>query len=154
MASSDQIITPETFQVPPTAHSPNSMLPVVVYRGVLATAADRTADAAVGRLAAHGWVKGGHWQIAREEEAKKPHYHVTTHEAYTVLRGSGTYMLGKSPLDPDVDVDGRPVGVRFTARPGDVFAWPVSQVAVLSLVMLQVTIFVPLSAWMVAQQQG
>lgn len=124
MAASNQI-TPETFQVPPTAHSPNSTLPVVVYRGALARA-DRTAEAAIGKLAAHQWMKGGHWQIAREEEAKKPHYHVTTHEAYTVLHGSGTYMLGKSPLDADVDPDGNPVGVRFTAHPGDVFAWPVS----------------------------
>lgn len=124
MAASEQI-APETFEVPPTAHSPNSTLPVVVYRGALGRA-ERTAEAAIGKLSAHKWIRGGHWHIVREEEAKKPHYHVTTHEAYTVLRGSGTYMLGKSPLDPDVDADGNPVGVKFTAHPGDVFAWPVS----------------------------
>lgn len=124
MAPSDKII-PETFHVPPTAHSPNSNLPVVVYRSGLACA-DRTADVAIGKLSANQWMKGGHWQIAREEEARKPHYHITTHEAYTVLRGSGTYMLGKSPLDPDANAEGNPIGVRFTAHAGDVFAWPVS----------------------------
>lgn len=115
-------VAPEVLPVPATAHSPNSKLPVLVYRGALV---DPTADEAVAGMAANRWVKGGHWKISGEKLAHTAHYHSVTHEAYTVLHGHGTYVLGKSPLDPDVDGSGRPVGVTFTARAGDVFLFPV-----------------------------
>ncbi|TEA15694.1 Uncharacterized protein C8034_v002302 [Colletotrichum sidae] len=113
--------SPETFFVPPTPHSPNSKFPVVVYRNALQ---DRSFDAAVKAVESNEWIKGGHWKIAGEKLAATAHYHATTHEAYAVLRGSGTYLLGKSPLDGEADESGSPVGVKFTARAGDVFAWP------------------------------
>ncbi|KAJ5168938.1 uncharacterized protein N7482_004532 [Penicillium canariense] len=70
------------------------------------------------------WPKGGHWKISTERLAATPHYHSVTHEAYTVLHGSGSYLLGKSPLDPEADSDGNMVGVKFTAHAGDVFVFP------------------------------
>lgn len=115
-------VEPETVPVPPTAHSPNSNLPVLVYRKALT---NMTVDGALQAIETSEWPQGGHWKIAGESLAATPHYHSITHEAYTVLNGSGTYLLGKSPLDPEVDGDGRPVGVRFTARAGDVFVFPV-----------------------------
>ncbi|KAI8213063.1 hypothetical protein K4K52_006380 [Colletotrichum sp. SAR 10_76] len=81
-------------------------------------------EAAMEILQSNQWIKGGHWKIANEKLAATPHYHATTHEAYTVLHGTGTYLLGKSPLDADFDEHGNAVGVKFVARPGDVFAWP------------------------------
>ena len=68
---------------------------------------------------------GGHWKIAENTLTAVPHYHSITHEAYTVLHGTGTYRLGKTPLDPEVDANGEEVGVVFTARAGDVFVFPV-----------------------------
>lgn len=115
-------VQPETFLVPPTAHSPNSKLPVIVYRNALR---DKTVDTALQTIETSEWPQGGHWKIAGEPVAATPHYHSITHEAYTVLNGSGTYLLGKSPLDPDVDGNGNQVGVRFTANAGDVFVFPV-----------------------------
>lgn len=115
-------VPPETFLVPPTAHSPNSDKPVIVYRSALV---DRTLEGALDAVETDEWVKGGHWKIAREKLAATPHFHAVTHECYTVLRGTGSYLLGRSPLDAPVDGQGRPVGVAFTARAGDVFTFPV-----------------------------
>lgn len=115
-------VPPETFQVPPTAHSPNSTRPVLVYRGALI---DKTPQGAEGAIELSEWVQGGHWKIANETRAAVPHYHSNTHEAYTVLHGTATYRLGKSTLDPEVDADGNEVGIVFTAHAGDVFVFPV-----------------------------
>ncbi|KAF7533620.1 hypothetical protein G7054_g6918 [Neopestalotiopsis clavispora] len=114
-------VPPETIPVPATPHSPNSKLPVVVYRGALR---DRNLEGALAAVETSEWPKGGHWKIAQENLAATPHYHSTTHEAYTVLHGRGTYRLGKSPLDAEVDAEGETVGVEFTVREGDVFAFP------------------------------
>ncbi|KAM5345813.1 hypothetical protein ACJ41O_011674 [Fusarium nematophilum] len=114
-------VQPETFPVPPTAHSPNSSLPVIVYREALV---DRTPSGANEAMELSEWVQGGHWKIAKESLAAIPHYHSNTHEAYTVLHGTGTYRLGKSKLDPETDEDGNQVGVTFTACAGDVFVFP------------------------------
>ncbi|ETS84811.1 hypothetical protein PFICI_02836 [Pestalotiopsis fici W106-1] len=114
-------VPPETIPVPATPHSPNSKLPVVVYRGALL---DKTLEGALQAVDTSEWPKGGHWKIAQENLAATPHYHSITHEAYTVLHGHGTYSLGKSPLDAEVDSDGNNVGVTLTVREGDVFAFP------------------------------
>ena len=116
-------VPPELVPVPPTAHSPNSDLPVIAFRGALI---DRTFEGAVASVYTSEWPRGGHWKISDEQLAATPHYHATTHEAYTVLKGSGTYLLGKSPLDPDTDAHGNAVGVKFVARAGDVFIFPVN----------------------------
>ena len=115
-------VPPETLTVPPTAHSPNSTRPVFVYRDVLV---DKTPQGASNAIEQSEWVYGGHWRIAENTLAAVPHYHSITHEAYTVLHGTGTYRLGKSPLDPEIDANGEEVGVVFTARAGDVFVFPV-----------------------------
>lgn len=117
-------VQPEIVPVPATPRSPNSKLPVIVYRGALV---NRTVDGALDAMETSEWPKGGHWKIAEVDLAAVPHYHSATHEAYTVLHGRGTYMLGKSPLDAEVDGDGKPVGVEFTVHEGDVFAFPVSR---------------------------
>ncbi|RAH77850.1 hypothetical protein BO86DRAFT_422017 [Aspergillus japonicus CBS 114.51] len=95
-------VDPELYPIPSTRHSPNSPFPVITSE----------------------WVHGGHWKIGGEKVAATPHYHGTTHEAYTVLRGSGTYLLGRSTLDPETDWNGNPVGMKFVARAGDVFVFP------------------------------
>ncbi|KAF9886284.1 hypothetical protein FE257_011897 [Aspergillus nanangensis] len=101
-------VPPEILPVPPTPHSPNSDLPVIVYRGALN---DLTFEGALAAIDTREWPKGGHWKIGGEILAATPHYHAITHEAYTVLHGSGTYLLGKSPLDPDTNAAGNPAGV-------------------------------------------
>ncbi|KAJ5669431.1 hypothetical protein N7462_010501 [Penicillium macrosclerotiorum] len=117
-------VAPETFLVPPTAHSPNSTIPVIVYRNALI---DKTLEGALAAIETSQWVKGGQWKISKETLAATPHYHSIAHEAYTVLHGSATYLLGKSPLDPETDGDGNPVGVEFVSRAGDVFIFPSDQ---------------------------
>ncbi|GAQ40486.1 hypothetical protein AtubIFM55763_003190 [Aspergillus tubingensis] len=114
-------VIPGTLTVPPTIHSPNSTRPVLVYRDALV---DKTPQGASSSIYQSEWVYGGHWKIAENTLAAVPHYHSITHEAYTVLHGTGTYRLGKSPLDPEVDANGEEVGVVFTARAGDVFVFP------------------------------
>ncbi|GLA34916.1 hypothetical protein AnigIFM63309_009100 [Aspergillus niger] len=114
-------VPPETLTVPPTAHSPNSTRPVLVYRNALI---DKTPQGAADAIEQSEWVYGGHWKIAENTLAAVPHYHSVTHEAYTVVHGTGTYRLGKSSLDPGVDANGEEVGVVFTARAGDVFVFP------------------------------
>ncbi|KAE8365340.1 hypothetical protein BDV27DRAFT_157039 [Aspergillus caelatus] len=76
---------------------------------------------AVASVYTNEWPRGEHWKISRKQLATTPHYYATTHEAYTVLKGSGTYLLGKSPLDPGADAQRNPVGVKFVARTGDIF---------------------------------
>ena len=112
----------ETFYVLPAPHSPNSRLPIVVYRNALI---QPTLDGVRAVLRSPEWVEGGHWKIAQEQVAAMPHYHSNAHECYGVIHGSGHYLLGKSPLDPEVDTSGRPIGARFVANAGDVFVFPV-----------------------------
>lgn len=114
-------VPPETFYVLPTAHSPNSRLPVVVYRNALNNPSFESICAA---MQTKDWVEGGHWTIAKVDAAAVPHFHSNAHECYGVIRGTGHYLLGKSPIDPDVDSNGQPVGVKFTANAGDVFIYP------------------------------
>lgn len=106
----------ETFFVPPTSHSPNSHLPVIVYRNALE---DKSVDGILQTVLIKDWVRGGHWKIDKERLAGMPHYHSNTHECYTVIAGTGTYLLGRSPLDAETD------GVKFVAHEGDVFILPV-----------------------------
>ncbi|PYH66894.1 cupin domain-containing protein [Aspergillus vadensis CBS 113365] len=114
-------VPPETLTVPPTTYSPNSTRPVLIYRDALV---DKTPQGASSAIYQSEWVYGGHWKIAENTLAAVPHYHSITHEAYAVIHGTGTYRLGKSPLDPEVDANGEEVGVVFTARAGDVFVFP------------------------------
>jgi uncharacterized protein YjlB len=116
-------VQPETYYVPATHHSPNSKLPVIVYRNALI---NKTPEGALEAVETSEWINGGHWKIQKESLAGTPHYHSVTHEAYTVLHGNATYLLGRSPLDHETDQHGNPVGVIFKASEGDVFIFPVS----------------------------
>lgn len=100
---------------PPTKHSSNSNLPVLHYPQALS---DKTLEGSLAAIEPKGWFKGGHWKIADVPEAATPHYHSTTHEFYTALKGKGVYCLGKSPLDSNDE------GFSFVGE-GDVFAFPV-----------------------------
>lgn len=108
---------PETLNVPPTPHSPNSFLPVIIYRRALH---DSSPLAILEAIEPNGWRKGGQWKTYNVS-----HFHSNTHECYGVIRGSSVYLLGKSPIDPDFDEHGHPVGVKFVANAGDVFVLPV-----------------------------
>ncbi|KAK0642690.1 Uncharacterized protein DIS24_g8787 [Lasiodiplodia hormozganensis] len=110
-------VEPETFWVKPTPHSPNSALPVVVYRKALS---DTSPENILTLIERNGWLKGGHWKTF-----KVPHFHSNTHECYGIVRGSSTYQLGKSPLDADVDEEGNVNGKTFFAQAGDIFVLPV-----------------------------
>ncbi|RAK80136.1 cupin domain-containing protein [Aspergillus fijiensis CBS 313.89] len=97
---------PELYLIPPTKHSPNSPFPVIVFRGALL---DRTPTGALEAIELSEWAHGGHWKIGGEKVATTPHYHGTTHEAYTVLQGNEKRNS---------------VGVKFVAKAGDVFVFP------------------------------
>ncbi|KAJ5301641.1 hypothetical protein PENANT_c002G07044 [Penicillium antarcticum] len=114
-------VQPETCQVPATNHSPNSKLPVIVYRDALI---NKTPEGAQEAVETSAWINGGHWKIQKDSLAGTSHYHSITHEAYTVLHGNATYLLGRSPLDNEIDENGNPVGVVFKASEGDVFVLP------------------------------
>ncbi|KAF4534988.1 C6 transcription factor [Lasiodiplodia theobromae] len=109
-------VEPETFWVKPTPHSPNSALPVVVYRKALS---DTSPENILTSIERNGWLKGGHWKTF-----KVPHFHSNTHECYGIVRGSSIYQLGKSPLDADVDEEGNVTGKTFFAQAGDIFVLP------------------------------
>lgn len=125
-------VEPETFWVKPTPHSPNSALPVVVYRKALS---DTSPENILTSIERNGWLKGGHWKTF-----KVPHFHSNTHECYGIVRGSSTYQLGKSPLDADVDEEGNVNGMTFFAQAGDIFVLPVRTTSSMNSFLL-LTIF-------------
>lgn len=111
------IVEPETFWIQPTLHSPNSKLPIVVYRNALS---DTSPQNILATIEPNGWLKGGQWKTY-----KIPHFHATNHECYGIIKGSSTYLLGKSPIDSDFDEEGRPLGAKLHVKAGDVFVLPV-----------------------------
>ena len=114
-------VTPETHLIPPTQHSPNSALPIIVYRQVLT---DTSPSAILSTIEPNGWLKGG--QFKASPASKVPHFHSVCHECYGIIRGRSTYLLGKSPVDEDVDGLGRKLGLELRVEKGDVFVLPVS----------------------------
>jgi uncharacterized protein YjlB len=98
---------PEVYWTKPTEHTPNSSLPVLVYRNVLPV--DLSVDTAEAALSANEWIKGGvfkHYPTA--------HYHSNTHECYAVIKGHTTCLYGVGPLDDQSE------GVTFKMRAGDI----------------------------------
>ncbi|KAF2138420.1 uncharacterized protein K452DRAFT_234076 [Aplosporella prunicola CBS 121167] len=116
MVSTSGRIEPETHWIKPTPHVPNSKLPIIVYRNALK---DTKPDSILATIEPNGWLKGGHWKAFY-----KPHFHSNCHECYGVVAGSTTYLLGKSPQDPDVDEQGNEHGLKLTVGKGDVFVFP------------------------------
>ncbi|RDW83505.1 putative cupin protein [Coleophoma crateriformis] len=109
-------VEPELHYVHPTPHSPNSKLPIIVYRGALQ---DTSAESILSTIEPNAWLKGGQWKTY-----KIPHFHSNTHECYGIIKGSSTYLLGKSPIDPDTYENGEPIGFVLHVKVGDVFVLP------------------------------
>jgi uncharacterized protein YjlB len=104
---------PETFFFSPTAHVPNSQLPVLIYRHVLP--AKPTAGNTRALIEANRWFQGGVFKTYSAH-----HFHSVTHECYAVFKGRSTLLLGRGPLD-DVN-DG---GVEVDVEVGDIIVLPV-----------------------------
>lgn len=66
---------PEKYTLPPTAHCPNSALPLLIYRSVLPR--PLTEESATAFLQRFGWEKRGAWGAITVK-----HYHPNTHECY------------------------------------------------------------------------
>jgi uncharacterized protein YjlB len=97
----------QVYWTQPTAHCPNSKLPILVYRNVLP--GDLTEDSAQKLVEANNWYKGGtfkHYPTA--------HFHSNTHECYAALRGNTKCLYGVGPLDDEKD------GVSFDMKAGDI----------------------------------
>lgn len=79
----------EEYRFADDGHVPNNPhLPLVVYRGALATGADAARDCEA-RFARHGWT--GAW---RDGIYAHHHYHSTAHEVLGVVAGSAQVRLG------------------------------------------------------------
>ncbi|KAL9086625.1 MAG: hypothetical protein Q9165_007068 [Trypethelium subeluteriae] len=107
-------VEPEKFYVRPTPHVPNSKLPILVYRDVLQ---DTSPETILSTIEPNGWLKGGQFKTY-----PVPHFHCLAHECYGIIKGSSTYLLGKSPLDPETDEHGNSNGILLHVKVGDVFA--------------------------------
>ena len=83
----------EVVFVPPTAHSPNSELPVLSYRNALV---DKTLEGSLALIEPNGWLKGGQCKPPKVGEASSTaHFHSTSHECHAVLQGRGTYLSSR-----------------------------------------------------------
>lgn len=80
---------PQALTLQPGETMPNSRLPVLVYRGVLATETPNKAGGFDRLFEANGW--GGIW---RDGVYDFDHYHSNAHEALGVAQGFATLQLG------------------------------------------------------------
>ncbi|KAL4902952.1 hypothetical protein BDW74DRAFT_180249 [Aspergillus multicolor] len=106
------VITPNTYYLPRTEHTPNNPLPVLHYKDVLPQ--PRTEEEATNFLTAHKWEKRGTWGPIWQS-----HFHSNSHECYGVFQGSSTLLLGAAGGDGVSDV-----GLRITVNTGDVIVLP------------------------------
>jgi uncharacterized protein YjlB len=105
MAGQEVAVTEATDDLAVEAHRfsddgrfPNSLLPVLVYRGVQAKAAD-LADGFERLFASNGWT--GAW---RDRVYDFHHYHSTAHEVLGCTRGQASLRLG-GPSGLTLEVD-------------------------------------------------
>lgn len=77
---------PEQHFIPPNKHSPNSVLPVLIYRHVLPLPLSQ--ERTTSFLEANGWVKQGVWG-----HIPVRHFHPNTHECYGQLPASITLLF-------------------------------------------------------------
>ncbi|CAE7032418.1 hypothetical protein HRS9139_05376 [Pyrenophora teres f. teres] len=122
-----------TYTLPPTRLIPNSPLPLLHYPALLkplVTTPDFTSTALLALYASNGWQT--QW-IARYGPDIQSHYHSITHEAMTVISGTGAtirFGVADSPsweagkLAPGERGDGEEGGVEIEAGVGDVFVVP------------------------------
>lgn len=105
---------PETYNLTPTPHVPNSALPVLVYRAVLPL--PHSQNSAKDALEKNDWIKGGVFK-----HYPTHHFHSVTHECYAVFSGSSRFLLGRGPLDDDA------YGVEVELNAGDIIVQPVGE---------------------------
>ncbi len=99
-------MSPETqrFDGDQASGTPNSALPLLIYRQVMAPA---SAEAFEALFARHGWVPEWRYGLYPFD-----HFHSTAHEVLGVFRGQAVARLGG------------PQGERFTLAAGDVLILP------------------------------
>ncbi|RSL62146.1 hypothetical protein CEP53_004861 [Fusarium sp. AF-6] len=103
---------PETHFVKPTAHCPNNVFPVLVYRGVLPEPHDEVSTTEL--LESHGWTKKqGTWGTITVK-----HFHPNTHECYGVFQGESELIFGAGGADDEN------AGVKCHVKAGDVVVVP------------------------------
>jgi uncharacterized protein YjlB len=122
-----------TYTLPPTPLIPNSRLPLLHYPGLLhslVTSPNFTTTQILDLYASNGWQT--QW-IAKYGPDIQSHYHSTTHEAMTVISGSGATIRFGVADAPNWSQekyavgergDGEPGGVEIQAQIGDVFIIP------------------------------
>ncbi|KAK2612593.1 hypothetical protein QQS21_001365 [Conoideocrella luteorostrata] len=111
-----EALPPELHVVAPTPHVPNSKLPVMLYRKAFLKV---SYDEMIKVIEGNGWAKGSHWGVY-----PTAHFHSNSHECYAIIRGKGTYVLGKSPIDNDVGGDGEKIGRDLLVEQGDIVVLP------------------------------
>ncbi|ORY04113.1 hypothetical protein BCR34DRAFT_604965 [Clohesyomyces aquaticus] len=104
---------PEQHLLAPTAHVPNSRLPVLVYRGVLQ---GFSAEDMLELIESNDWIKGGQWKAYGVA-----HFHSNVHECYADIKGQSTYELGRSPIDAKLNGEGNEIGMRLRVAEGELF---------------------------------
>ncbi|KAM5350555.1 hypothetical protein ACJ41O_007060 [Fusarium nematophilum] len=102
---------PEKYFVKPTAHCPNNVFPVLVYRGVLPEPHDEPTTTQF--LESHGWERKGTWGTITAK-----HFHPNTHECYGVFQGDSELIFGAGGADAES------AGVKCHVSAGDVIVVP------------------------------
>ena len=101
---------PEVHCLKPNTCSPNSSLPILIYRSVLPS--PNTEESTTSLLTSHSWRKDGTWgHIAYR------HFHPNVHECYGVFSGHSRLLLGQG----ENDVNG---GLEIDVKTGDVIILP------------------------------
>ncbi|KAF4452710.1 cupin domain-containing protein [Fusarium austroafricanum] len=102
---------PEQYLIRQTAHCPNSLFPVLVYRSVLPVPAEEAS--ATEFLERHGWEKKGIWGTITVK-----HFHPNVHECYGVIQGESELIFGAGGADvPEL-------GTKVPVKTGDVIVVP------------------------------
>ncbi|KAF6806130.1 FAD-dependent pyridine nucleotide-disulfide oxidoreductase [Colletotrichum sojae] len=115
-----------SYYLKPTRLVPNSPQPLLHYKGLLASEADRQPVRIHERLDANGWKT--QW-IFRYGPTQSSHYHSRIHEAMVILSGSATIRFGVADTEDDLNRNTwggakEPGGVEVAAAAGDVFVIP------------------------------
>ena len=84
-----QDITPQKFYCKDDGSIPNSVYPLLLYRGVFTTYGDAGAEWLEGKFTANSWTNTWRWGIYPFH-----HYHSNTHEVLGVFSGSALLHLG------------------------------------------------------------
>ena len=101
---------PEVHYLKPNTCSPNSSLPVLIYRCVLPS--PTTEESTTTLLTSHNWRKDGTWG-----HIDYRHFHPNVHECYGVVSGHSRLLLGQGQGDTDG-------GLEIEVKTGDVIILP------------------------------